>query len=450
METKELPVVWNIEAENPSGKGRRIQLVGKDLIFGGIDNIFVYPSLDVNRLKTALSRTLSRWPILTGRVFVHDDDYTIVCSDHAIPFTYVENDQLERWPTLPVIIDDMGLFQLYIDSTQYKPEVEPLLRFKLTYLIRSKEYVLGVSFFHLVGDADSNLHFLNDLSCVYQGLEPILPTPTFERHLFHEADPEFASSPWMKQFRLADQRESIIARLGREYGETNAVYLNFTSKQLDQLHQLAQTRNNSKPVTVHDALCAYIILALNKYYFTKEDEHIHRAHVVINFRGVSDVLAPKGQVANSIMQMLTSDFPECLSLSSIAQTIRQAIQLARKEEFLSKWVYTHDILMKQMIKENRVNFVWDADELFLNSNYTYDWASMFDFGMTNQCRVHTAGLYRLYFRIFRTNPIQMDDGHWTRDNRGAQVAFRLPKGEQHDKFLEAINRDIDENFINYQ
>ena len=41
MAAKELPLVNHIEAECPSGNGRRIQLVAKDLIFGGIDNVFV-------------------------------------------------------------------------------------------------------------------------------------------------------------------------------------------------------------------------------------------------------------------------------------------------------------------------------------------------------------------------------------------------------------------------
>ncbi|CAF2095964.1 unnamed protein product [Rotaria magnacalcarata] len=89
----------NIEASSPTGNDHRIKLLGIDLIFGGIDNVFVYPSLDVDRLRNALSRTLSFWPILTGRILVdHDDEYSIELSDKSIPFTYAENDELEQGP----------------------------------------------------------------------------------------------------------------------------------------------------------------------------------------------------------------------------------------------------------------------------------------------------------------------------------------------------------------
>ena len=156
-----------IKAYLPTGNGRRIALLGIDLIFGSIDNVFVYSSLDVDRLRDALRLALSRWPILTGRVLVHDDQHFIEFSDNSIPLTYVENDQLERWPDLPVVVDDTTKISQSFDSVQYKPQIEPLVRLKVTHLLKSGEYVLGTSFDHMVGDANSNLHFLTDLSRIY-------------------------------------------------------------------------------------------------------------------------------------------------------------------------------------------------------------------------------------------------------------------------------------------
>jgi hypothetical protein len=66
--------------------------------------------------------------------------------------------------------------------------------------------------------------------------------------------------------------------------------------------------------------------------------------------------------------------------------------------------------------------------------------------MINQCRIHTMGLFKFYYRIFQVNPIKGEDGTWTRDDGGAHVAFRIPKGEGKDKFLDAWKKDIDENF----
>ena len=418
--------IWNVGATPPTGGGRRLELVGIDLIFGGIDNLFVYPTLDVRRVKEALSVTLSSWPILTGRVQEENDRYFLHFSDHSVPLSYAENTELQSWPDLPVVVEDPRDIQPFIDSVRYQPDVEPLLRLKITRLVRSEEYLLGVSFSHLLGDADSNLHFLRDLSRVYQGLELSVPRPIFDRHRLSEEDPHFSSSAVMKQYRLADRRASVLARLTKEQSETDPVHLTFSSRELRRLHESV----NDAEVTVHDVLCAHIILSLNQSFFSSKDEFIHRAQLLVNFRGVDESLARPGQVSNSIMSMLTSDFVDCLSLKSIAQSIRQAVIQTRDERFLRRWVSTSDVLSRKMIREGRVNFVWDDDEVIFNSNYKYDWTEEVNFGQKNECRFHTLGLYRFYFRIFRVN---RREGRG--EEGGAEVSFRLPRGEAKAKFL---------------
>ena len=432
-----------IDAASPSGNGRRITLLGTDLIFGGIDNVFVYPTLDIHRLQDALRQTLSSWPILTGRIIVENDDqYSIEFSDNSIPFTYTENDQLQCWPDLPVIVDDTTIIQPFIDSVQYKPEVEPLVRFKVTRLIQSDEYVLGTSVLHIVGDAHSCIHFLNDLSRIYQHLEPLLPRPIFERELFPKQDPDYSLTPIVNLIQHVRTKEAVLARIVKEQTETDPINMSFSSTQLAQLHQ-----NNDK-ITAHDALCAYIILALNKYFFSTSNGCIRRAQMIVNYRGVSDTLAPKNHAANSFLQTFSSEFSDPLSLSSIAKTIRQAIDTIRNKELLEKWIIAADILMKQFDKDGRINFTLNEDEIIFNSNYKYDWANAVDFGMTNQCRFHTMGLFKFYCRIFRSNPMKDKDGKWIRDVNGAEVAFRMPKGEGQEKFLEGWKKDIEENFAN--
>jgi hypothetical protein len=437
----------SIDACSPTGNGRRITLLGSDLIFGGLDNIFVYPTLDVDRLRNALSETLSSWPVLTGRIIVNaeDDQYFIECSDNPIPFTYTDNDQLECWPDLPVVVDDATRLQPFIDSIQYKPEIEPLLRIKLTRLIRSDEYVLGISFSHMVGDGDSNLHFLNDLSRIYQQLEPLPPHPIFERQLSKKENPDF-SLPLIKYIsENAEKREDIIARITAEQTETDPLIMSFSSEQLGQLR--THTKHDNE-LTTNDTLCAYIILTMNKYLFSSENEYVQRTHLLVNYRGVSDSVAPKGHAANSFIQTLSSDFPNPLCLSSIAKTIRQAIQAVRNEEFLKKWIVTADVLKKQLQNEGRLTFIWTKSDVIFNSNLKYDWASEVNFGMINQCRFHTMGSYKSYFRIFQLNPIKGKDGSWTRDIGGAEVSFRIPKGEGQEKFLEAWKKDIEQHFEN--
>ncbi|CAF3653400.1 unnamed protein product [Rotaria sp. Silwood1] len=104
--------------------------------------------------------------------------------------------------------------------------------------------------------------------------------------------------------------------------------------------------------------------------------------------------------------------------------------------------------MKQFKKEGNVNFVWDKDEIVFNSNFKYDWSNLVNFGMKNQCRFHTMGIFKYYFRIFHLNPVKVGDREWIKDNGGAEVSFRIPKGEMKEKFLAAWKKDIQENFLN--
>lgn len=91
---------WFILPSSPTGNNRRIELNGIDIRSGiGIDNVFVY-SFDVNidRLKEALSYTLSVWPIVSGRFrFVDNVSFVIEMSDNGIPMTFIRNTQLNQW-----------------------------------------------------------------------------------------------------------------------------------------------------------------------------------------------------------------------------------------------------------------------------------------------------------------------------------------------------------------
>ncbi|CAF1338068.1 unnamed protein product [Rotaria sordida] len=425
------------------------------MVLGAVDNVFVYPTLDIKQLQNAIGRTISLWPIVVGRLCITDNEhYSIELSDNPIPFTYVENDELERWPILPVAIDDRTILQSFVDSVPSEPtQDDPLVRFKVTRLVRSNEYVLGVSFYHMLGDADSYIHFLSDLSRFYQGLEPLSPKPSFERHLWIKKDaPRAIDSslmPLLQPLQDARPRDIIIAKVVEEHTTTDPVQISFSSEQLTKLHSLAGQGIES--ITIQDALTAYIIVTLNKYVLVSDNEHIRRTNTIINYRGISDTLAPRGQVDNSIMFMLSDDFDNPLSLQCVAKTIRASINKARNEEFLERWLITIDLMMRKIHKEGKAwNFASYPNEIWFNSNLKYDWASKVDLGMKDQCRFHTVGVSKLKCRVFPLNPIQDVDGNWTRDHGGAEVSFRIPKEDCKNKFIAAWNNDVKENFMNFK
>jgi hypothetical protein len=95
----------------------------------------------------------------------------------------------------------------------------------------------------------------------------------------------------MKSFRNADKRQVILARCAKEQTETDRINMSFSSQQLTKLRALVE---DCDEVAKHDAVCAYIILTVNKHLFQTIDIHMRHAYIVVNYRGVSDSLAPNG------------------------------------------------------------------------------------------------------------------------------------------------------------
>jgi hypothetical protein len=444
-----------VSAATPKGNNRRIELAGMDLwISACIDNVFVYPSeIKLDKLKEALSRTLSLWPFVAGRILLENDQhYIIEMCDNPIPIKFVINNDLEKWPLNSTVIleGNNEIFPIFIDKIEVTKLFnnicdEPLVRLKLTQIVQSNEWVLGISWYHLLGDAAACLHFSNTLSRFYQQLEPIEPLPIFERRLWHENEAERSIFPIPKQFLDAQPLEEILKILSNEQLNYTPLILPFSSEQLSTLRRLAGGNN----VTIQDALTAYIVLTLNKYCYNDNDERrILHTITVVNFRGISDLIAPQGHVSNSLFMMLSDNFDNPYSLSNIAKTIRQSIIRLRHSETIEAEIAKIDGFMRDNVKNNKTpNPKLIPNEIAINSNYKYDWANLVDFGYTDKSRFYTTGTRALYLRVFRLNPIKDGDQWLPRDTDGAELSFRI---ETHlkDKFLNAWKRDITENFQN--
>ncbi|CAF4454262.1 unnamed protein product, partial [Rotaria magnacalcarata] len=75
-----------------------------------------------------------------------------------------------------------------------------------------------------------------------------------------------------------------------------------------------------------------------------------------------------------------------------------------------------------------------SNNIFVNSNYKYDWANLVDLGYTDKYCFYTGWTRRLYLRVFRLNPVH-DGTQWKiRDRDSVEVAF-------------LIEKDMKENFI---
>lgn len=453
MSTVETSTTLLVLPAPPTGNARRIELAGIDLwLDARIDNIFVYPSeLNIDRFKNALGQTLSRWPLVAGHLLLIDENrYLIEMADHAIPIFIVDNHDLMEWPFGSNVVVEKGysLLQPYfsfvrtqrlLDCSPY----EPLFQMKITHIVQSNQWILGVSWAHILGDAVSCLHFLSTLSCLYQGIVLCQPDPIFERRLWHEKDAVPAFIPMMNLLEDALPSEKHISTnlidLLEVYAQVN---LHFSGEQLMQLHKIAgETR-----VTIQDALTAYMIVLLNSECFLSDDERIKHTSTIVNYRGVSESIAPLGLVANAVLRMLSEDFDHPQSLSKVAQTIRRSIQKSRDIDFLEPYLATADCLMRRNVREKRrYRMTHYPNEIVVNSNLKYDWADAVNFGCRNQCRFYTTWTGPFYLRVFRSNP--MYDGHHSLNSarQGVEVAFLIEKSKKS-QLITAWQRDIKENF----
>jgi len=226
----------------PTGNNRRIELAGFDLWKTAcIDNVFVYPStINTVQFKEALSRTLSLWPLIAGRVRLENGEhYMIEMSDNGIPVTIVNNNDLNKWPLDSNVIVELNdnPLQPFLDPIQAtnifgNSQDEPLVHFKLTHLVQSGEWILGASWAHVLGDAAAFLHFLNTLSCFYQQVEPLGPLPVFERRLWREDDADQSFLSLVKQQSGAKPRPKIFKVCLDDPITYDPVNLRFSSAQL--------------------------------------------------------------------------------------------------------------------------------------------------------------------------------------------------------------------------
>ncbi|CAF3949683.1 unnamed protein product, partial [Adineta steineri] len=322
---------------------------------------------------------------------------------------------------------------------------EPLVRLKLTHIVQSGEWVLGVSWSHILGDAAANLHFLNTLSCYYQQIEPLGPSPIFERRLWREDEADESFLSLMKQMRDAKPMAEIMKTFMGDQQTYDPVNLQFSGEQLARLRTLA----GGSSVSVQDALSAYIILTLNTYCYDNDDERrILRTNTAVNYRGVCDSIGPKGLVANGVLMMLSDDFDDPYSLSSIAKTIRRSINKSREPKFLGTWIATADGLMRKIFRNKySIDMKLVPNEIVVNSHTRYDWAGLVDFGYTNKCRFYTAWTGALYLRAFVLNPVKHENEWLLRDQNGSEISFRI-ETDLKEKFLNAWKQDISENFEN--
>jgi hypothetical protein len=284
---------------------------------------------------------------------------------------------------------------------------------------------------------------LNTFSRFYQHLEPLEPSPIFERRLWYRENADQSLLPFLRHLTDALSTEQNLEKVMHEQTTHNQINIHFSGEQLVQLHKLT----GNSMLTIQDVMTAYIILTLNTHCFENNEQLIQHTNTIVNYRGVANSIASPGLMANCALKMVSENFEDPYSLSSIAKSIRHSIIRSRDPSFLQSLLATADGLMRNLARNDlELNVDHFPHGILCNSNYRYDWADLVDFGHMNKCRFYTDGTSPLFLRVFRLNPV-FDGTHWMeRDREGAEVAFRIDKTIKQ-KFIDAWQRDISENFV---
>ena len=137
--------------------------------------------------------------------------------DNSIPVSLVDNTDIPQWEFNTNVVIDVGSspLQSIVDDVKVTRlmsgcQDEPLLHFKLNRLEDSGEWVMGVSWWHILSDATFLLQFLNTLSRFYQRMESPFSVPVCERRLWRKEETDASLLPLMQYPRDTQSKEEAI------------------------------------------------------------------------------------------------------------------------------------------------------------------------------------------------------------------------------------------------
>ncbi|KAL4384892.1 hypothetical protein GQ457_15G027920 [Hibiscus cannabinus] len=211
-----------IKASAQNGENGRVELTPWDLrllLLGPIQKGLLFPKPSnafVDCLKASLSRTLSHFPPLAGRLATTELDnetvsFFIDCNNAGALFIHAKADGVTISDIVePVYVPSIvhSFFPLN-GMTNYDGMLEPLLGVQVTEL--ADGVFLGCTINHSVVDGTSFWHFINSWSEISRGSIRLSKPPVFQRSTFDNIDyPIRIPRALLEQ--IHDEDESIQAQ----------------------------------------------------------------------------------------------------------------------------------------------------------------------------------------------------------------------------------------------
>ncbi|KAJ7606928.1 hypothetical protein FB45DRAFT_1136359 [Roridomyces roridus] len=342
---------------------------------------FVPGRFDDKQLISALRSTLDYYPHVIARLRINGDDWWLDAGKRGIPVRFQTTEEpLNLHPDLSTT--PTGIIDSVSNDLSRAGELdwdEPLVQIKVTYCSKTNESVIGFSYSHILGDGDLIIHFLGAWSQYYQGKEPLLGRPTYEKYQIPQPPGEINDNPETDVF-LARHLHYLkeILPLGRlmemkiaAEGLTTFLDLSFSSQQLEQLRYVADSwvagsGGSAKRTTPQDALGAYFITTMNRCL----DVPITRVISTITSRGIKnpDDVKPgdwrsPGQLAagNNVLHAYTPTLSteEACSIGAVAAAMRKSVKEARQYKHAKRIYAIANPISLRIAKEQTFYKFWD-------------------------------------------------------------------------------------------
>ncbi|KAJ7612688.1 hypothetical protein FB45DRAFT_1036903 [Roridomyces roridus] len=442
-----------------------LPLAGTDRMMNSSIDVshFVPGRFDDERLIAALRNTLQYCPHVTARLRIKGDDWWLDAGKRGIPLRFQTTEEpLNLHPDLSVTPTDIinPVFNNFLRAGEPDWD-EPMLQIKVTYCSTTNESAIGLSYSHILGDGHLVIQFLSSWSQYYQGKEPLLGQPTYEKYQIPQPPAEFNDNPDTDTFmtrhlsflKEIPSREQL-AHMDIAAEELTAfVDLYFSSQQLEQLRYLAdswtgQSGGSAKRTTPQDALGAYFITTMNRCL----DVPITRVITTVSSRGIKnpDDLKPSewrapGHCAagNNVLHVYTPTLStqEAHSIGAVAAAMQKSVKEARQYKHAKRIFAITNPISSRITTEQSFYKSWD-DGIF-------SWNAMgpgrsdgdsFHFGF-GRARFNTYGTLVGMARCFQGLTVRQLDGTWVSNADDLVMWTRVPK-KIHRHFLAMVAADL--------
>ncbi|KZW01149.1 hypothetical protein EXIGLDRAFT_719520 [Exidia glandulosa HHB12029] len=406
-----------------------------------VDAAIIVPgAVDAERLKAALVRALSIFPLYGGRIEKRDGHWIVrLVNTNGALFDVVDSNEEKPpvAPNSPVILSPFNLskrndhWSLYSGSSD-----EPLLRLTLIRGAQGRWSAVVFWMSHVIGDGEGVRAFMRTVSRYYEGLEPLdEDVPCYDypaMDVLPAEELQKVVQPWLTHTAPLPSQGPTTATVGSLTATPPSlrVVLRLTAEQLAQLRSgvLAQGPDEAlasdERISTQDCIVAAVASAISKTYEAQGLPGVTRIDTIVNYRGVGPV--PRTAANNALIQAVADTNFDSILTTALA--VRRSLLRCRSYTFATGCIALHAFKLAaaaNSVPPRSLDFSPGPQSMTVNSTRPFDWTGA-HFGFAGKASFyHTMSNKPRFVKIFTPNPTLLADGQWRENRGGAEVVFHL-------------------------